>query len=406
MDVHDDEPTLTYPIPGATPLGPPEEWARLRQRCPVARVTLPSGDEASLLTRYADVRQVLSDPRFSRLLNADDAARISVTPSGGAFNDEMSNAMPQTGEAHRRWRRMVSKWFTAKRVAALRPGMEAMADRLLDTMVEHGQPADLKAHLAFPLPVWVICDLLGVPDEDRDRFSYWSDTLLNLTKYGQAEIDAAQAEFVAYMTSHVAAKRAHPGDDLLSDLLTATDPTGYRLTEQELVYTGQGLLVAGHETTANMIGKMVAMLLADRRHWERLLADPSLVRPAVEEALRMDANPGLGMPRYIGEETEVGDTVLPKGTTVLCSMAAANRDETAFEDAGEMILDRTPNTHLAFGVGPHSCLGQALARTELGAVLDVLLRRLPSLDLAVPVEELRRLEGLVVGGLREVPVRW
>lgn len=174
-------------------------------------MTLPSGDEASLLTRYADVRQVLSDPRFSRLLNADDAARISATPSGGAFNDEMSNAMPQTGEAHRRWRRMVSKWFTAKRVAALRPGMEAMADRLLDTMVEHGQPADLKAHLAFPLPVWVICDLLGVPDEDRDRFSYWSDTLLNLTKYGQAEIDAAQAEFVAYMTSHVAAKRAHPG---------------------------------------------------------------------------------------------------------------------------------------------------------------------------------------------------
>jgi cytochrome P450 len=392
---------LGYPIPGEAALEPPVEWARLRQECPVARVTLPSGDEASLVTRYDDVRRVLSDPRFTRPSHADDAARISDSESGGVFNSDMAMSLPQSGEAHLRWRRLITKWFTVKRMALLRPGIEAMADRLVDDMVRRGHPADLKADLGFPLPVWVICDLLGVPDRDRDRFAHWSDTLLSLTRYTQAEIDAAQAEFVEYMAAHVAAKRVEPGDDLLSDLAE-----GGSLPDAVLVATGQGLLVAGHETTANMIAKMVAMLLADRRRWERLVADPSLVRSAVEEALRSDANPGFGMARYLDEEFEVAGTVLPPGTTVVCSMAAANRDERAFDGADDMDLGRSPNPHLAFGVGPHSCLGQALARTELQVVLEVLVRRLPSLELAVEVEDLRRVEGLVVGGLRELPVRW
>ncbi|WP_433445349.1 cytochrome P450 [Nonomuraea sp. CA-141351] len=397
---------LSYPVPSEAALEPPAEWAELRQQCPVARIKLPSGDEAKLLTRYEDVKQVLSDPRFTRQLNAGDAARISANQSGGVFNSGSAKALPQSGEGHLRWRRMVGKWFTAKRMAALRPGIEAMAERLIDEMVKSGQPADLKASLGFPLPVWVICDMLGVPDSDRDRFSHWSDTLLNLTRYTDAEIQAARTEFSAYMAAHIAAKREEPSTDLLSELIAASDADGYRMSEAELVATGLALLMAGHETTANMIGKMMSMLLADRRRWERLLADPSLVRTAVEEALRFDANSGFGMPRYIGEEAEVGGTVLARGTTVVCSMAAANRDETTFDGAGEMDLGRSPNPHLAFGAGAHSCLGQALARTELQAVLGVLLRKLPSLELAVPVEDLRRLEGLVVGGLREVPVRW
>jgi cytochrome P450 len=402
----DGEQVLIYPIPSDAALEPPGEWARLQQKCPVARVTLPSGDEASLVTRYEDVKRVLSDPRFTRPTHMDDAARISDSESGGVFNSEMATAIPQSGEAHQRWRRMISKWFTVKRMTALRPGMEAMAERLIDDMLERGQPADLKASLGFPLPVWVICDLLGVPDSDRDQFAYWSDTLLNLTRYTQAQIDTAQAEFVQYMAAHIIAKRAEPGEDLLSELITNTDADGGRLSDATLVATGMGLLVAGHETTANMIGKMVAMLLADRSRWERLLADRSLVRTAVEEALRFDANAGFGMPRYLGEDMEVAGTVLPGGTTVVCSMAAANRDDSAFEGADDMDLGRSPNLHLAFGAGAHSCLGQALARTELQAVLEVLLRRLPSLELAVPVADLQRVEGLAVGGLREVPVRW
>lgn len=395
-----------FPFPSPAALEPPPDWADLRQRCPVTAVTLPSGDEASLLTRYDDVKRVLSDPRFGRSLNAPDAARISDTESGGLFNSDMTRSLPQTGEAHQRWRRMVTGWFTAKRMAALRPAIEAMAERLVDDMVAHGPPADLKAHVGFPLPVWVICDLLGVPADDRDRFALRSDSMLNLTRYTQEEVDTAQAEFFDYLAAHIDAKRRRPGDDLLSELLTTTDSAGERMSDSMLAATGLGLLIAGHETTANMIGKLVAMLLADRTRWERLLADRSLVRSAVEEALRFDANPGLGMVRYLDTEIEVAGTVLPRGTTVMCSMGAANRDESAFPEPDQMDLARSPNRHLAFGSGQHSCLGQALARTELQVVLEVLLRRLPELELAVPAERLRRVEGLVVGGLVEVPVVW
>ncbi|WP_327640435.1 cytochrome P450 [Kribbella sp. NBC_00482] len=400
----DSDEIVDYPIPPVDAIQPPPEWERMRQQCPVAHVRLPSGDQATLLTRYDDVKQVLADPRFTR--TADDAARVSDSESGGVFNSEMANSLPQSGDAHQRWRRRITKWFTAKRMIALRPGIEAMADRLVDEMIKQGKPADLKASLGFPLPVWVICDLLGVPESDRDRFAYWSDTLLNLTRYEQAEIDAAQAEFVAYMAGHIAAKREAPGEDLLSELITGTDTAGERMTDRMLVSTGMGLLVAGHETTANMIGKMMAMLLADRRHWEALLADPALVRTAVEETLRSDANPGFGMIRYLSEDVEVSGGVLPAGTTAVCSMGSANRDESVFAGAAELDLSRSPNVHLSFGAGPHSCIGQPLARLELQVTLEVLLRRLPTLELAVAAADLRPVEGLAVGGLREVPVKW
>ncbi|KAB8194036.1 cytochrome P450 [Nonomuraea phyllanthi] len=399
-----DEQVLPYPIPNDAALDPPPEWAELRGTCPVAHVELPSGDRARLLTRYDDVKLVLADPRFTRQLTAPDAARL--TTDGGVFNSEMAQFIPDGGEGHQHWRRLVGKWFTAKRMAALRPGMAQIADDLIDDLIERGAPGDLRAGLGFPLPVYVICDMLGVPAADRDRFSYWSDTLLNLTRYSKEEIEAAQLAFFEYMSGHVAAKRERPGDDLLSELIAAGGAEDGGLTDMQILVTGMALLVAGHETTANMIGKMVAMLLADRSRWERLLADPSLIRTTVEESLRLDANSGFGLPRYLPVEAEVGGTVLPKGTTVVCSMAAANRDENAFEAADRFDQTRSPNAHLSFGAGAHSCLGQALARTELQVVLEVLLRRLPGLELAVPVAELERVEGLAVGGLRTLPVRW
>ncbi|MFF7185872.1 cytochrome P450 [Streptomyces sp. NPDC008222] len=395
---------LPYPFSAPTVLQVPPEWSELRRTCPVARVTLPSGDEASLLTRYEDVRSVLADPRFTRELSAPGAARITDTESGGLFNSPVSRTL--AAEGHERWRRMVGKWFTAKRMSALRPGIEARTEELVDEMLEHGRPADLVTHVAFPLPVWVICDMLGVPESDREAFAHWSDVSLSLTRFDEAEIDTAQAEFTACLSELVEGKRAHPGDDLLSRLMDATDAEGRPMSGAALVATAQALLVAGHETTAGMIAKMVALLLADRRHWERLLADRSLVRTAVEEVLRFDPNGGFGLPRYLSEDTVVGGDVVPSGTTVICSMAAANRDESAFEGADELDLGRSPNPHIAFGAGAHSCLGQPLARTELQTVLDVLLRRLPDLELAVEPGELRRVEGLVVGRLQELPVRW
>ncbi|GGS54340.1 cytochrome P450 [Streptomyces griseoviridis] len=398
---------LRLPLPTDTPLDPPAAWAELRARCPVAHATLPSGDTAVYLTRYDDVRTLLSDPRFVRPTERDGAARVAPEGSGGAAaTGSAAVAIPGRGEPHQRWRRRVGKYFTAKRMTALRPGMTRLAEDLVDAMLAQGAPADLRASLGFPLPVHVICDLLGVPAEDRDRFSHWSDSFLSVTRYTAEEIATAQREFTAYMARHVAAKRARPTDDLLGTLITDGEEEGGGPTDDELVATGMGLLVAGHETTANMIGKMAGLLLGDRSRWERLLADPSLVRTAVEESLRFDANLGFGLRRYLGEDAEIAGQVVPAGSTVVCSMPAANRDERAFTGADAMDLARTPNPHLAFGVGPHSCLGQALARTELQVVLETLLRRVPTLRLAVPVAGLRKTEGLLVGGLREVPVRW
>jgi cytochrome P450 len=281
-----------------------------------------------------------------------------------------------------------------------------MADELVDVMVEHGAPADLGALLAFPLPIRVICSMLGVPDEDRERFAHWSNVMMNYSRFTAEQTAVSAAEFDAYMLGHIEAKRRDPKDDIISNLIVRTDGAGHRMAGADLLETAKALLAAGYETTANSIGKMTAALLADRSRWETLLADPSLVRTAVEESLRFDAQLGLGLPRFISEDVRVGDGMLPAGTTVMLSMAAANRDGTVFERADEMVLDRSPNAHIAFGVGPHSCVGQALARTEMQVVLEVMLRRLPGLELAVPVEDLRLDDGLIVTALTELPVRW
>ncbi|OIJ94882.1 hypothetical protein BIV25_21020 [Streptomyces sp. MUSC 14] len=261
------------------------------------------------------------------------------------------------------WRRMAGKWFTAMRMQALVPRIEAMTDRLIDGMLEHGRPADLVRHLAFPLPVYVICDMLGVPESDRDDFKNWSDTFLNLSKCTAAEMAAAHRDFAEYMAALVAEKRREPQDDLISQLIAATDAEGRPMPEPALAATGQALLPAGHETTAGPITTMAGVLLADRSRRERLLDDRSLIRSAGEEVLRLEPCTGFGMVRYVHEDTEVPSGAVPaQGTTVVCSMAAANRDTGTFAGAEDMDLGRTPNAHPAFGAGPHSCLGQPLAR--------------------------------------------
>ncbi|WP_306316993.1 MULTISPECIES: cytochrome P450 [unclassified Streptomyces] len=409
----DEAAVRHYPFAQPAPLEAPPEWESMRRECPVARVTLPSGDEATLLTRYDDVRTALRDPRLSREGTAsEDAARVS-DGEGDIFNSPMARTLNAVGQ--QRWRRRLSRWFTAKRVQALRPDMERVAERLIDEMTAKPGPADLVAGLAFPLPVYVICAMLGVPERDRDAFKGWSDTFLSMTKYTADEMATAQREFAAYMTGLIEEKRAdleagrvvEGEEDLLTLLLTAPDSEGAVLPDEALVATGQALLLAGHETTAGFIALMVAHLLSDRAgRWERLVADRTLIRSAVEESLRIDPSNGLGMVRYVHEDVEFGDEVVPKGTTVVCSMSAANRDESTFTDAHTMDLSRSPNPHLTFGAGPHSCLGQPLARTEMQTVLEVLLRRLPGLELAVERAELRHVEGLLTGPLRELPVRW
>ncbi|NLU84879.1 cytochrome P450 [Rhodococcus sp. HNM0569] len=405
-DMHAPQPDVTLPLHTDGPLDAPTEWGELRDRCPVAVAELPSGDTALYLTRYDDVRTLLSDPRFARPTANDAAARLAPAGAGGVVADGRRTDTISKGESHIRWRRLVGKYFTAKRMSALRPEIAALAHELVYGMLERGAPADIRADLGFPLPVYVICDVLGVPAADRARFSHWSDSFLNVSRYSSDEAAAAQEQFEQYMTEHIRAKRADPADDILSMLVAESADEGAGLTDEELLFTGMGLLVAGHETTANMIGKTVSMLLADRSRWERLLADRSLVRTAVEETLRLDANFSFGTRRFVTEDVEIDGHTIPGGSTVVCSLSAANRDTAAYHDADAMDLGRAPNPHLTFGAGPHSCLGQALARTELQVVLDTLLDRIPTLHLATPVEDLRKTEGLLVGGLTRVPVAW
>ncbi|GAA3707033.1 cytochrome P450 [Streptomyces tremellae] len=397
---------LPYPVKAPSALRPAPQREGLREKCPVARVALPSGDEAALLSRYEGVRTALSDPCFSREgLMRPDAALAAAGNSGGVFDSPMGRTVNALG--HDRWRRTVGRWFTAKRMAALRPDMEAMCDKLVDGLLEQGCPADLVAGLAFPLPVFVICRMLGVPEGDRDRFKNWSDIFLDTARFTREETQAAHAEFAAYMSGLIEGKRARPGDDLLSLLLAGAGGTGEPMAEDVLAATGQALFLAGHETTAGFISLMVARLLSDRRRWERLLRDPSLTRLAVEESLRCDpSGSNFGMLRHTHEDVELPGGLVRAGTTVVCGMAAADRDERAWEDADKMDLGRTPNPHLAFGAGAHSCLGRPLARTGMEAALSVLLRRLPTLDLAVGADQLRSHEGLLTAPLRELPVVW
>jgi len=400
------ERVVSLPLPTEGPLDAPAEWQELRRGCPVARAEFPSGDTAIYLTRYEHVKGMLADPRFSRPTAADNSARVSPEGAGSVAADGGQMGTISKGEPHKRWRRLVGKYFTAKRMVALRPTMTQMANDLMDNMVRSGTPAGLRSNLGFPLPVYVICEILGVPAKDRDRFSHWSDNFLNVSRYTSEEVAVAEAEFTEYMAAHIDRKRAEPTDDILSTLIQESAAEDQGLTDEELRATGMSLLVAGHETTANSIGKMLSMLLADRTLWEQLLADPSLVRTAVDETLRLDANLGFGLRRFVTEEVELDGHTVPAGSTVVCSMSAANRDELAYANPEVLDLGRAPNPHLTFGVGPHSCLGQALARTELQVVLETLLQRLPTLRLAVPVAELTKTEGLLVGGLTEVPVAW
>lgn len=404
MSTETSTQVLDYPFQPANAVEPPAEWAKLRQGCPVAHIRMPSGDPAVLLTRYDDVRQVLADQRFTRNLAQEGASRVAANEGGSVF-EQKEAAEISGGETHEKWRKFITRWFTVKRISAMQESIETMANRLIDEMIAKGSPADLVPHLSFPLPVWVIAEILGISVDDRDKLAFWSNSMLTMTQFTQDEVNKAQGEFLHFILGHIAQKRANPGDDLLSDLIRAADE-GEKINERILIMTAQGILVAGHETTSNMISKMVAMLLANRHCWAQLVADPSLVRTAVEEALRFDANGGFGLPRFVTEDIEVSGAKIPAKTTVICSMSAANRDEKAFERADEMILTRAPNAHLSFGMGPHSCVGQALARTELQTVLNVLLRRLPTLELAVPVDEIPRREGLIVGGIEKLLVRW
>ncbi|GGY05538.1 cytochrome P450 [Streptomyces hiroshimensis] len=391
-----------YPFERAPGLQQCPMYAKLREEEPVAEVRMPSGDHAFLLTRYEDVRTALSDPRFSRAATLEPGApRLAAAPQ--RFKSLLNMDPPE----HTRVRKLVSREFTARRVAGLRPRIQAHTDALLDAMEQQDPPVDLVPALAFPLPVSVICELLGVPFEDREKFAAWSSVFLATTSRTKEEMLAAQVALRDYLAVLVAAKRRRPGDDLLSALVSIHDEDEDRLQEEELIFLGISLLVAGHETTVNQIANSMVALLTHPEQLRRLRETPELIGNAVEELLRLHPPGDEALLRITTEDVELSNGVtVPAGSAVLPGLSSANRDGAQFERPDELDFDRPVNPHFAFSHGPHYCLGSGLARAELQIAVGSLIRRFPSLRLAVAEEELRRPEGMLVHGIASLPVAW
>jgi cytochrome P450 len=395
---------VAFPLPPAPSLYHPAPLlAELRTNRPVAEVTFPDGSTGWLVTRYADVRQVLIDPRFSR------AAAASPTGSdmGIAMLAEDSIISMDPPE-HTRLRRLVAGAFTARRVEELRPRVTALVDELLAGVAARPRPVDLVEHFSLPLPVRVICELLGVPPEDQHIFHGWSDTVMADATRDPAEIRAAMGELAEYFGKLIAGKRATPADDLMTALIAARDE-GDRLSEKELVNLCFGVLIAGHETTANQINMFLLTLVHFPEEYERLAASPELVPQAVEELMRFVQLAGAGansLRRVTTEAVKLSGVTIPAGSVVLTSTAAANRDESFFADADRLNLSREVTQHLGFGAGPHHCLGAQLARMELQEALRGLLRHLPGLRIAVPDSQLRFKSGMILRSLETLPVTW
>ncbi len=405
MDIDGQRPVRDYPFGSDSRLAVHPLFDQLREQEPVSRIRLPYGGTGWLVTRYADVRLVLTDPRFSRAAAAAaDVPRLVPEPASRA-----SIVMMDPPE-HTRLRGIVAKAFTARRVTELRPRLEQQADGLLTAIGSAGPPADLVADFALPLSIGVICELLGVPYEDRDKFRTWSTVALSSTAYPPDEIRDAVGELGGYLSELIWRRRAEAdagviSADLFGELVRARDDA--RLTEQELVTTGATLLAAGYENTANTIANFTVELLALPARWERLRAEPERVPAAVEEMLRFTMfGLGANFARIATEPVELGGVRIGAGEAVFTSLPAANRDPAVFDRAGELDLTRPDNPHLAFGHGIHHCLGAQLARLELQVALSALLRRLPGLRLAVAEAEIPWKAGLLVRGPESLPVTW
>jgi cytochrome P450 len=382
-------------------------FARMREGSPVTSVITPEGQRAWLITRYEDVRRALADPRLSKDWRKLRAPGFVPDPSVGFLMAHMLNADPPD---HTRLRRLVQKAFTPGRVAGLRPRIEAITASLLDAMeaAREADPAgdgaiDLITEFAFPLPMTVICELLGIPDGDREEFKTWSQVILSSTATFD-EYRAAGGAMYAYFTRLLADKRAAPADDLLSALITARD-SGDSLDEPELLAMIFLLLVAGHETTVNLIATGTLALLTHPSEFSRLRADPSLLPGAVEELLRY-ANPlNHATDRYAPEPLEVGGVTIPAGEPVLVVTSSANRDPARFPDPDRLDLGRDASGHVAFGHGIHYCVGAPLARLEGEIAFGALLARFPGLTLAVDPAALRWRPSSLIHGLETLPVR-
>jgi cytochrome P450 len=384
-------------------------FADVRERGPVHRVTLVDGHEAWLVVRHEEARAALNDPRLSKDMQAALAANAETVAEGLPGPDFAHHMLVADPPDHTRLRRLVSSAFSVRRIEALRPRVQAIVDDLLDSVAAQGPDTivDLVAAFAFPLPFTVICELLGVPEGDRDSLGRQLRALSSptLTPEAYAAVKAASDSVVAMLTELVEGKRTAPGDDLISGLIAARDGDE-RLDQRELLSTIFQLILAGHDTTTSLISNSVVALLRHPDALTALRSDASRIPPAIEELIRYDAPVPHSTFRYATEPIEIGGVTVPAGGQVIVSLAAANRDGCKYAEPETLDIDRADLHHLGFGHGIHFCFGAALARMEGQLALQSLLRRFPHFRLGVTPDDLHwgHGDGLVLRGLTELPV--
>ncbi|WP_435969706.1 cytochrome P450 family protein [Streptomyces sp. Qhu_M48] len=387
-------------------------YAWLREHAPVHRTTLPSGVEAWLVTRYADARQALADQRLSKNPAHHDEsphARGKTGIPGERKAELMTHLLNIDPPDHTRLRRLVSKAFTPRRVAEFTPRVQELTDRLIDAFVEKGS-ADLIHEFAFPLPIYAICDLLGVPEEDQDDFRDWAGMMIRHGGGPRGGVARSVKKMRGYLAELIHRKREEPGDDLISGLIKASDH-GEHLTENEAAAMAFILLFAGFETTVNLIGNGMYQLLRHPGQRELLqgsiaAGETGLLETGIEELLRYDGPVEMATWRYATQPLTIGGQEIPAGDPVLVVLAAADRDPERFDGPDTLELARRDNQHLGYGHGIHYCLGAPLARLEGQTALATLLTRLPDLRLAADPAELRWRGGLIMRGLRTLPVEF
>ena len=372
----------------------------LRVTEPVARVQLPFGEPCWVLTRYEDVRAMLADPRFSRAATiGTDVGRMSE------FFPIENSILGMDAPEHTRIRRLVSATFTARRMQALRGRAQEVVDGLLDEMENLPQPVDLVQALALPLPITMICELLGVPFEDRERFHGWANIFMTSSGFAVEELLDAHGQLTGYLAELIASRRVEPTDDILGALVAARDDDDTVITEGELISLAMAILVAGYETTANQLGKFVLCLLDNPEQLELLRTQPELTANAVEELMRyIPLSAGAQIAYLATEDVEIGSVLIRAGEGVMASTASANRDESVFPHADRVDIERPDIFQLGFGHGAHFCLGAHLARVELQVALESLLSRFPDLRLAGPPDQVQWKDGSAVWGLEALPV--
>jgi cytochrome P450 len=395
-----EDSRIKFPPPAPAAPGEPEPFYALIAGRPVLQAELSDGSTAWLVSGYEEVRQVFTDQRFSRAL--------ATAPDRSLNALELATAGTILGldpPEHTRLRKLVASAFTARRVEAMRPRVAAIADELIDAFTARPQPAELMSSFCQVLPVQVICEILGVPAADMEKFRVWSAALVGDWEQDIDQVMTAGAAMYEYLAERIRIKRTQPGEDLLDALIAARD-AGDRLSERELTVLGTTILVAGYETTANQISHSLLTLLDHPCELARLRADPGLIPGAVEELLRYVRMGILPSARITREDVELGGVTIAAGEVVLPLSRAADRDPSVFSEPDRFDVERAPASHLGFGAGPHHCLGAPLARIELQESLRALITRLPGLALDVPPVELRFKPGMVIRNLRELPIRW